>query len=55
MGNPIGNKGFPYVIELVEYILRIVIMPQYEGVIDVRWAVLRGEILENPDGQDIEG
>lgn len=29
-------------------------MPQYEGVIDVGCTILRGKILEDPDGQDVK-
>ena len=54
MRSPIGNGRFPYLIEFVEYILRIIIVSQYEGVINVAGAILRGKILEDPDWQDIK-
>ena len=54
MRSPIGNGRFPYLIEFVEYVLRVIIVPQYEGIINVAGTILRGEILENPDWQNVK-
>ena len=54
MRSPVGYRSLPHVIELVKHIVRVVVVPEYEGVVYMSRAILGWEIPEDPDWQDVD-